>query len=299
MDSRHWAAAIQTTRPPFLLLAIVCVLLGMASATQGFQVVSVLYTTLAFAGGLLAHIAVNSLNEYEDFKSGLDLNTQKTPFSGGSGSLPGAPEAASLALIIAIASLLLTFAIGVYFVLQWGWAIAPLGLLGMAIIVTYTRWLNKSALLCLIAPGLAFGPLMICTTHFVLTGDYSQQALYLSLVPFFLSNNLLLLNQFPDAEVDQQYGRNHLVIRHGRSAAVAVYGAFWFAAMMVLISGMLTAYLPTLAWAAVAILSLGGVIWWQLTKLSSSEKPAIPIMGLNVAITLLTPLLMAISLLVG
>ena len=43
---------------------------------------------LALAGGLLAHISVNALNEYLDFTSGLDLTTLRTPFSGGSGTLP-------------------------------------------------------------------------------------------------------------------------------------------------------------------------------------------------------------------
>jgi len=35
---------------------------------------------------LSAHIAVNTLNEYMDFKSGLDYETLKTPFAGGSGA---------------------------------------------------------------------------------------------------------------------------------------------------------------------------------------------------------------------
>ncbi len=41
---------------------------------------------LALLGAFLAHISVNTLNEYFDFKSGLDLETIKTPFSGGSGA---------------------------------------------------------------------------------------------------------------------------------------------------------------------------------------------------------------------
>ena len=51
-----------------------------------------------------AHLAVNMLNEYFDFKSGLDFKTQRTPFSGGSGTLPANPHLARQALTTAIVS---------------------------------------------------------------------------------------------------------------------------------------------------------------------------------------------------
>jgi 1,4-dihydroxy-2-naphthoate octaprenyltransferase len=38
------------------------------------------------------HGAVNAFNEYEDIKSGLDFKTQRTPFSGGSGTIVPVPE---------------------------------------------------------------------------------------------------------------------------------------------------------------------------------------------------------------
>ncbi|GAI31321.1 unnamed protein product, partial [marine sediment metagenome] len=42
----------------------------------------------AFIGLLLAHISVNVLNDYFDYRSGIDLEAKRTPFSGGSGILP-------------------------------------------------------------------------------------------------------------------------------------------------------------------------------------------------------------------
>lgn len=41
------------------------------------------YALLAFAGLLLAHISAGVLNEYFDYKSGVDLETKRTPFSVG------------------------------------------------------------------------------------------------------------------------------------------------------------------------------------------------------------------------
>ena len=55
-----------------------------------------------FIGAISAHIGVNTFNEYADFKSGLDSLTRRTPFSGGSGSLPQNPALATAVLYIAI-----------------------------------------------------------------------------------------------------------------------------------------------------------------------------------------------------
>src|SRR4030042_4407442 len=75
-------------RLPFLLLVPVCVLLGVSVAVWESVDINAVYVTLAFIGALAAHIAVNVLNEYFDYKSGVDFKTVRTPFSGGSGVLP-------------------------------------------------------------------------------------------------------------------------------------------------------------------------------------------------------------------
>ena len=85
---------IRSARPPFLILAPVCVFAGLAAGILNDAPVDILNAVLAFIGGILAHASVNLLNEYEDFKSGLDQKTIKTPFSGGTGNLPENPEQA-------------------------------------------------------------------------------------------------------------------------------------------------------------------------------------------------------------
>ncbi|WP_197475205.1 prenyltransferase, partial [Oleiphilus sp. HI0079] len=77
-------AVLQATRPPFLILTPACVFLGASIAFAEQAVFSNVDFALVLIGAMAAHISVNTLNEYFDFKSGLDLNTNKTPFSGGS-----------------------------------------------------------------------------------------------------------------------------------------------------------------------------------------------------------------------
>ncbi|HMD90764.1 MAG TPA: prenyltransferase [Anaerolineaceae bacterium] len=191
-------------RVPFLILAPACVFLGYASAVwTNSRTVNWLNVMLVVIGAISAHISVNALNEYFDFKSGLDFKTNRTPFSGGSGTLPAAPEKSGYALATGLVSLAVTALIGLYFVLTRGLGLAPVGLLGLVIILAYTPRFNRSPLLCLIAPGIGFGTCMILGTVYVLDGRYNWTAFFASLVPFFLVSNLLLLNQFPDVEADR------------------------------------------------------------------------------------------------
>ena len=237
-------ALIGPMRPNFLTLTPACVLLGVATAFWSGASLNPVYIVLILIGSLLAHISVNALNEYHDFKSGLDLITEATPFSGGTKSLPENPEKAHLALITGLVSLSLTACIGVYFLIERGPWLLPVGILGIIIIYTYTPFITRSPFLCLIAPGLGFGPLMVMGTDFMLTGHYSWTAAMASLVPFFLVNDLLLLNQFPDVEADRQFGRNHLPIRIGRKSSAIVYAVFLGLTYVAIIAGCLLRVLP-------------------------------------------------------
>ena len=208
---------------PFLILTPMCILVGISTAMWSGAHVSVVSIVLIIIGAVCSHISVNALNEYYDFKSGLDSRTQRTPFSGGSGALQERPDKAGAALATGIISLLICFSIGMYFVFTVGVLLLPLGLLGIALIVFYTQWITKRPIVCLVAPGLAFGPLMVLGTHFVLTGSYSWTAFLASLVPGFLVSDLLLLNQFPDVEADKTVGRKHLPILLGRKNVARIY----------------------------------------------------------------------------
>jgi len=282
-------------RVPFLLLPPMCVALGVGIAYWRAGELNWLYAVLALIGAVSSHISVNAFNEYFDFKSGLDSKTQKTPFSGGSGSLQENPQASKTALVTAWVSFILPVLIGIYFVLVRGVMIIPLGVLGLVIVYIYTNWATKNWFLSLIIPGLGFGTLWVMGTDFVLTGSYSLTALVASFVPFFLVNNLLLLNQFPDAEADKTVGRAHLPIRIGNQASSKVYIAFLVLAYLTIILGVVFYYLPIwvllgLFTSPIAFSAAKGV-----SQYANDIPKLIPFLGQNVIINLLTPLLMAIG----
>jgi 1,4-dihydroxy-2-naphthoate octaprenyltransferase len=286
-------------RLPFLVLPPACVLLGVGTAVWTQGQINVWHAILAFVGAVAAHISVNALNEYYDFKSGLDLRTRPTPFSGGSGTLPANPEAARSALITGLVALGLTAVIGVYFLFVWGWALLPLGLLGLIVVFAYTNWITRSPLICLIAPGLGFGPLMVMGTDFVLTGHYSWPAFVASLVPFFLVSDLLLLNQFPDMEPDESVGRRHYPILIGRKASSLIYGAFLLGAYLSIVAGWALNVLP--AWALLGLVTLVIAVPTAVGayRYADDMEKLAPYLGLNVLLTVATPILVAVGLFIA
>jgi 1,4-dihydroxy-2-naphthoate octaprenyltransferase len=212
---KNWKLLLGPMRLPFIILAPACVLVGLGSAYLQTGQIDWFNFLLALVAGVLAHISVNAFNEYFDYKSEVDARTRRTPFSGGSGTLQAHPELAKSTLVLSWSTLAIVGLIGLYFCSVWGWWALPVGLLGLILLYGYTAWMVYQPLLCLIAPGLGFGPLLVLSTHFALTGTFTLQAFIASLVPFFLVSNLLLLNQFPDVEADRSVGRRHFPILLG------------------------------------------------------------------------------------
>ncbi|WNC71013.1 prenyltransferase [Thalassotalea psychrophila] len=300
----NFATLLKTMRLPFLTLTLFCVFLGLSTAIYSDAVISWLNFSICLGGALAAHIAVNTLNEYQDFQSGLDFKTTKTPFSGGSGGLVENSMAAPLVLKTVYVSITVTVLCGGYFIYQLGTAILPLGLLGMVIIITYTRYINKSPLLCLLAPGVGFGALMVVGTDFVLSGQFSMAAMAAGAVCLFLVNNLLLLNQIPDVNADKSVGRKHLVIAYGIKKSLLVYTVFLTcSAAVVVLSGFYNV-LPKLGYfALIPMLASVESVRELNNALKEDQTIPIPVMekalGLNVIAANFTPLLLAICILIA
>lgn len=300
--SSNLATVFKTMRLPFLTLTIFCVLLGLSTAIYSNALISWIDFSICLVGALAAHIAVNTLNEYQDFQSGLDFKTIKTPFSGGSGGLIDNSKAAPLVLKMVWLSITVTVLSGGYFIYQFGATILPLGLIGIAIIVTYTRYINRSPLLCLFSPGVGFGALMVVGTDFVLSGQFSMAAIAAGAVCFFLVNNLLLLNQIPDIDADKSVGRMHFAIVYGIKKSLLVYTLFLICSALVVILASYNNVLPKLSYFSL-IPMLTGVESVRGLNKARKQMQTIPVtvmnksLGLNVITANFTPLLLAICIL--
>lgn len=287
-----------TLRLNFMILTPVCVYLGVAVA-ESSGAIRWVDAFIVLLGALAAHAGVNLLNEYSDFKSGLDEMAMRTPFSGGSGTLPEHPEAATLTLSAGVIALGLTGGIGIYFLATRGLALLPLGLLGLIVIVAYTSWITRHPLLCLLAPGIGFGPLMMIGTAVVLQGGYTWAALIASLTPLFLVSGLLLLNQFPDVVPDKKVGRRHFPIVLGRHRSAWIFAGFLIAAYLPVIAGVSLGLFPELALIGVLPLPLAVVLARAVIKNAEDIPQLVPWLGVNVVVIMLTLVLSATGILFG
>jgi 1,4-dihydroxy-2-naphthoate octaprenyltransferase len=286
-------------RLPFVILTPACVLLGLGTAIWTAGVVNTLHFILALVGAVSAHICVNAFNEYFDYRSGLDFRTQRTPFSGGSGTLPENPQLENTALATAIITLVVTGSVGFFFLGVWGLSLLPLGLLGLLLLVTYTPWFTRYPFLCLVSPGLGFGTLMVIGTDFVLSGEYSWTAFIASLIPFFLVSDLLLLNQFPDVEADRSIGRRHYPITIGRQKSSLIYVSFLGLAYLSILIGVLINLLPPTALIGLITLVIAVPTAMRAYRHAEDLENLIPALGMNVLINILTPTLTAVGLFLG
>ena len=232
------------TRPQFLLLSVVLVLLGTAIARHE-GCFDLLKFVLTLIGLLLAHSSVNILNDYFDYKSGIDLETNRTPFSGGSGILPAGLLKPKGVYIYGVGCLLAAFLIGIYLCTVSGWKLLPLILLGGPVIYFYTSHLAKWLMGELWA-GLGLGILPVMGTYFVQTGRYSLEAFIASLAAGFLTANLLLLNEFPDIEADKKGGRYNLIIALGPRNASRLYAGLVVLTYLSIIGGVVFKLMPPL-----------------------------------------------------
>lgn len=284
----------RSLRPSFLLLTPVCVGLGLAAVPSP---PAWPLAALILLGALTAHAAVNVLNEYQDFRSGLDRQTVRTPFSGGSGALPAYPTAAPAVGALAAGLLAATAAIGIALLLNaGGWLLFP-GLAGLGLIVSYTHWLNRSPLLCLMAPGIGFGPIIVLGSELAASGATSAAGWFASSLPLFLGSGLLLLNQLPDLDADARVGRNHWAIHYGPAASARVYAGLVIAAAATLLIGIVVGALPPAALLALMPFPLAWPAWRAARQFQERIGQAQPrALAMNVTLTLLAPLLLTLGL---
>ena len=277
----------------FIPLTVILVSLGTAiAAYEGFFHWG--HFLLAMIGSILVHMTVNVINDYYDYVSGIDLNTQRTPFSGGSGVLTSYLLKPKQAFWFATICLLIAMVIGFYFVMVRGWLLFPLLLVAGFSAYFYNVYLAKWLVGELFA-GLNFGPLLVLGSYYVQTGKYSWEALVASLAPGMLTANLLFLNEFPDREADQKGGRKHLVIILGKEDARILFVAFLVASYLCIIIGVLTKMMPVVT--LIGLLTI--VFGWKAAKGAlkhyNDTLQLVPVLGANVITILGTQALLAIG----
>jgi 1,4-dihydroxy-2-naphthoate octaprenyltransferase len=283
-------------RAPFLALPVTLVAAGGAAAyyEQDFLWK---HTLLALLGLVVLHMAVNIFNEWSDMRTGIDLSTRRTPFSGGSGTLPAGGMSLHAALIFGIVCAAIGLGIGIWFLKAVGWVLLPVMIAGAVCVVTYTDLLARIGLGEL-AAGFGLGCLPVVGTGLVQSGEVSHTVIAASIPAFFMTFNLLLLNELPDQQADRAGGRRNLVLLLGRKGAARAYVTAGVATPAAIVVAVVAGWLPLPALVAVSpsLLLLKPFAW----AFGDPElEVPIPAMGANVGWNLATNTVLALTLVVA
>ena len=293
MIGHRIAPLLGIARANFLLLPVALVAVGAAAAAWdgAFRWTP---TWLALAGLTLLHAAVNALNEASDMETGIDLQTVRTPFSGGSGTLPAGQLSVRATRVFASGCIAVAAVIGLWFAVRLGpWFVGLLAV-GAASVLFYTERFARTGLGEVVA-GLGLGALPVWGAAWVQGPPPGPAAMWAGVPAFFMTFNLLLLNEFPDEGADRAGGRKNLVLLLGRQGAALIYAAAALLAPTAIVAAVVIEALPPHALAAVlpSILLVPPFGW-----VFGDTRQPVPhgALGANVAWNLATNAVLALAL---
>jgi 1,4-dihydroxy-2-naphthoate octaprenyltransferase len=175
-------------------------------------------------GVLALHASVDLLNDYWDFKRGIDSKTVKTKMSGGSGVLPEGLLDPKHVYRAGIIFLIIGALIGTYFVITDGIIIGVI--LAFAILSIYfysTKIVNWGLAEVFVAIK---GTLIVIGTCYIQTSQINESMVLGGIVVGVLSSFVLFITSFPDYDIDKAKGRKTLVISLGLKKSCTVFWLF-------------------------------------------------------------------------
>lgn len=223
-SQKTWAIWLRVIRVRFLLASVIAVALGLALSWWQTSQINILHAGLTMAGVLALHASIDLLNDYWDFRRGIDTKTKRTKMSGGTGVLPEGLLKPVQVYKAGIAFLILGTLIGSYFVVIDGIIIAAI--LGFAILSIYfysTKIVDSGLAEVFVAIK---GTMIVLGTYFIQTSEIAINPIFAGIVVGVLSSLVLFITSFPDYDADKSKGRKTLVIAVGKKNATNIFWIF-------------------------------------------------------------------------
>jgi len=226
----------------FLLASVVAVSAGLAlSLWHGVQI-DIWYAIMTLAGVIALHSSVDLLNDYWDYKRGIDTQTQRTKMSGGTGVLPEGLLEPTQVYRAGIIFLIIGGLIGSYFVLTNGIIIGLILTFAVLSIYFYSTKIVDSGLAEVFVT--VKGTMIVLGTYFIQTSEINIASIIAGIFVGVLSSLVLFITSFPDYDADKAKGRKTLVIFLGKQKATTMFWIFPLIAYSVLISGIIYELFP-------------------------------------------------------
>ena len=269
----YWLRAI---RIRFLLASVIAVSLGLSVTWWHSGAIDIFQAALTMAGVIALHASVDLLNDYWDFKRGIDTRTKRTGMSGGTGVLPEGLLKPKSVYNAGILFLVAGGLIGGYFVVLHGVVIGII--LAFAIMSIYfysTKIVNWGLAEVFVAVK---GTLIVMGTYYIQNSELTDVVVLSGIVVGVLSSLVLFVASFPDHDADKEKGRRTLVILAGRQKAVSIFYIFPIISYGIIIGCVAMSIIPVFCLISLAAIP---VVISSIRKLKSSisdEDKIIPAM---------------------
>lgn len=236
------SAWFRVIRIRFLLSSVIAVSVGLGISWWHIGQIDILYAIMTMGGVISLHASVDLLNDYWDFKRGIDTQTQRTKMSGGTGVLPEGLLQPNQVYRAGIAFLIIGALIGSYFVIIDGIVIGMILAFAVVSIYFYSTKIVDSGLAEIFVA--IKGTMIVLGTYFIQILEINLTTIMGGIFIGVLSSLVLFITSFPDFEADKAKGRKTLVISVGKQKATIVFWIFPIVVYSILISGIFYEIFP-------------------------------------------------------
>lgn len=284
---------LRVIRIRFLLASVIAVSVGLAITWRQSSMISPLDAVLTFGGVLALHASVDLLNDYWDYKRGIDTTTTRTKMSGGTGVLPEGLLKPASVYRAGIVFLIIGTIIGIYFIFADGIAIAAI--LGFAILSIYfysTKIVDSGLAEFFVAVK---GTMIVIGTYFIQSNQITLESILAGMVVGVLSSLVLFVASFPDYDADKSGGRKTLVIAVGKKKASFLFWIFPTISYSVIIFGISIGTFPILSLITFSSIPLIIRAWLELKKNFNFADKLLPSMSFTLMFSRITGALFVLS----
>lgn len=266
---------IRVSRPPTLAATVVPMLVGGATAWLTGHFVLWAWLTIVFIGFLL-QIGANMLNEYFDFRQGLD----SVDSLGIGGIIVSGEVPARTVLVVAAACYGLALVLGIALVIFRGPILLLMGVGGALAGYLYAGgpYPISATPLGEMMVFWVMGPLEVLATQLTVSGEITKMAWVVSWPVGFLVAAILLANNLRDRVKDGQHGRRTLPVLFGPRAGMRILALFIIAAFLVVTTAAAAHIIPRTALIVWLALPLAWTTWTQLRR-GQRWAQAVPLVG--------------------
>lgn len=277
---RRLAGAWEVVRPFSFTASLLPVSVGGAIALSQGRMHWLLFIA-ALLGALGLHIGTNVINEIYDVRHGIDSITSPRM----SMAILKGRISERDAFVVAWSGFILALLMGIFLLVQRGWPIVLLGLIGFIGGYFYTAppFQYKYRALGLPLVFLLMGPLMVAGSYYAVTGRFDPNLLIVSLPVGLLVTAILHGNEWRDVAEDTRHGFTTFSAQVGREAAHWVYVMLVLGAYVAVGLAVMIGALPKLALLTLFSLPLMALILRDAERGAEGHLRAIAMIDLMTA----------------